>query len=329
MRVDDSRRNRAWWSTVLLLLGAGLQSACGSRPVAYEQTYLAAKHNWAFRERFPRAEHLLNAFDYGHAILYQTLLVSTEPSARLEGAEFTHVTQGVLRHPPSVALEESAVGPDYVRLVPEVVATFEWAHMLHRQLYDVWSAYGPTDDQRDREARRVIAYYQSRADLALSSRPKSMSLMEGQHYSLAFRKQDPKFNGLLWSYHWFQMALYDALIEGRTDHQLQSGIDATVEGFFGMIGDAPLRMPAAMPMSAAVAPKFAARYPEAAIIFDNLHALHDVVSDILASPTVAPGRKRAALLAAAAAYRDDTTAVISVDDWRAMSLMMSGHPPND
>jgi hypothetical protein len=77
-----------------------------------------------------------------------------------------------------------------------------------------------------------------------------------------------------------------------------------------------------------VAPKFAARYPEAAIVFDNLHALHDVVSDILASPAVASGRKRAALLAATAAYRDDTTAVISVDEWRAMSRMMSAHPPN-
>src|SRR5215472_625697 len=27
-----------------------------------------------------------------------------------------------------------------------------------------------------------------------------------------FVRQDPKVNGLLWSYHWYQMVLYDALL---------------------------------------------------------------------------------------------------------------------
>jgi hypothetical protein len=40
---------------------------------------------------------------------------------------------------------------------------------------------------------------------------------------------------------------------------------------------------------------------------DRAHALHDVVSDILASPILPRQGKRAALLAAAAAYRDSTT----------------------
>jgi hypothetical protein len=200
--------------------------------------------------------------------------------------------------------------------------------MLHRQLYDVWSSYGLRDNQRDSEVRRVLAYYRTRGDLALSARPKSMALMEGRPYSLAFRRQDPKFNGLLWSYHWFQMALYDALIRGRSDRELETNVDSVVRGFFAMIADAPARMPAEMPMSIAAAPRFAERYPDAAIIFDNLHSLHDVVSDILASPMVGPSQKRAALLAAAADYRNDTTAVISMDEWRMMSGMMSAHSPH-
>jgi hypothetical protein len=75
-------------------------------------------------------------------------------------------------------------------------------------------------------------------------------------------------------------------------------------------------------MSAAVAPRFSDSFVEAAIIFDNLHALHDVVSDILGSPMVAPRDKRATVLRAAAAYRDSTTAVISRAEWREMSLEM-------
>ena len=41
-------------------------------------------------------------------------------------------------------------------------------------------------------------------------------------------------------------------------------------------------MPKVMPMTAAVAPEFSRRYPEVAIIFDNLHSMHDVISDVLA-----------------------------------------------
>jgi len=289
---------------------------------AFEQTYLVAEHNWAFRSHFPQADRLLYAFDYGHAILYQTLLTRPDAAARLEGPEFTFITQRLLRHPPTVPLDEATVGPEYVQLIPEVVQMFGWAHMLHRQLYDVWAAWGLTDMQRDSAAARVIAYYRSRRDLAFSARPKSMALMEGQPYSLAFRRQDPKFNGLLWSYHWFQLALYDALITGRTEHQLQAGVDSVTARFFAMLDDAPAHMPAEMPIAPTSAPLFADRYPEAAIIFDNLHALHDVVSDILASPKVPRAQKRAAILAAAAAYRDDTTAVISVQEWRDMAKTM-------
>jgi hypothetical protein len=38
-----------------------------------------------------------------------------------------------------------------------------------------------------------------------------------------------------------------------------------------------------MPLTAELSPMFAARYPEIANIFDNLHMLHDNISDILAS----------------------------------------------
>ena len=288
----------------------------------YPQSYLPAAHNWVFRERFPAADRLFNAFDFGHAILYEILLTDPAPATRLEGPEFAHVTGSVLTHPPAVPLEEAAVGPRYATLIPEVVAMFEWAHMLHRQLYDVWAAYGLSSGERDAAVARVLAYYRSRTDLAFSSTPKQMSLMEGQSYSLAFRRQDPKFNGLLWSYHWLQMATYDVLIAGVSQRELAAGVDSVLRTFDAMIDAAPSRMPATMPMSAAVAPRFAARYPDAAIIFDNLHALHDVVSDILASDRVTRAEKRAAILAAAAAYRDRTTATMSVEEWRAMSRAM-------
>jgi hypothetical protein len=147
-----------------------------------------------------------------------------------------------------------------------------------------------------------------------------MNMMEGQSYSLAFRNRFPRYNGLIWSYHWLQMALYDALmVPGEVGRE--SAVAETVRRFWVML-DGGEGLPSVMPQSAAVAPCFSARYPEAAIIFDNLHSLHDVVSDILTNPNVARGQKRAILLEAAARYRDATTSVTSEEDWRRMADAM-------
>jgi hypothetical protein len=303
-------------------------SAYGRDPmltIPYEQAYLPARHNWMFRDRYPRAERLLNAFDYGHAVLYETLL-RTGPAgtagSRLDGPVYDRVVQRVLRRPPHVALEERAIGPRYATLVPELLAMFEWAHVLHRQLYDVMADERLSPREREAQAREVLRYYQLRGDLALSTAPKSMELMEGQPYSLAFRRTAPKFNGLIWSYHWLQIAMYEALLLATNPGDRLANVDRSLAQFWAMVDGAPARLPTVMPMSPAVAPRFTELYPEASIIFDNLHALHDVAADILASPIIPSSEKRAAILRAAAAYRDSTTSVTSRDEWRQHSVHM-------
>jgi hypothetical protein len=299
---------------------------------------MPASHNWMFRDRYPRAERLINAFDYGHAILYETLIrrrppasgsqgetnahPATEAGERLDGPIYNYVVGRVLRHPPHLPLEERAIGSRYATLVPELLAMFEWAHVLHRQLYDVMADERLTPAEREARAHEVLRYYRSRGDLALSTAPKSMALMEGQPYSLAFRRAAPKFNGLIWSYHWLQIALYEALLLADDAGDRLANVDTSLAHFWAMVNAAPGRLPTVMPMSPAVAPRFAMLYPEASIIFDNLHALHDVAADILASPIIPASRKRAAILEAAAAYRDSTTGVTSRDEWRQHSLHM-------
>jgi hypothetical protein len=81
-------------------------------------------------------------------------------------------------------------------------------------------------------------------------------------------------------------------------------------------------MPSVMPMSPAVATRFTNRYPEAAAIFDNLHALHDVAGDILASANIPQADKRKALMLALSQYRDSVTAVTTRDEWVVMSHAM-------
>ena len=316
-------RHRGLIATVLAFTTlAAPRSAHAQWTTTYEQFYLQASHNWTFRNQYASADRLFNAFDYGHAILYETLWTKPDaPASRLEVKEFDYLTKTVLVKPPRVPLEEAAIEPKYAQLAPEAKVMFDWAHLLHRQLYDVLADERLTDAQRDREAQRLLAYYQSRPDLAFSAKPKTMALMQEQSYSLAFRKRYPKFNGLIWGYHWLQVGLYEPLLVGKTVASKQAGIRATVARFWQMVDGAPSALPYQMPMTAAVSPMFAARFPEAAIIFDNLHSMHDVVSDILTNSAVPRNRKRAEIMRAARLYRDDTSYVMPVAAW----LAMSGH----
>jgi hypothetical protein len=290
---------------------------------SFESFYLTASHNWVFRNNYQNADRLFNAFDYGHAILYETLWTKPNaPASELEERIYARLTTQILVRPPSVPLEETAIEPMYARLAPEAKMMFDWSHILHRQIYDVLADERLTQEDKDREIARLIAFYKTRPDLAFSSRPKSMELMQEQPYSLAFRQKYPKFNGLIWGYHWFQVGLYEPLMVGKSLAERQAGVRSTVARFWQMLGDPPRTLPYQMPMTSAIAPAFAARYPEAAIIFDNLHSMHDVVSDILANPSVPRHQKRAAILLAGQRFRDDTAYVMSVDAWRTMSIAM-------
>lgn len=288
-----------------------------------DQFYLPADHNWAFRHEYAAADRLFNAFDYGHAILYEKLYTKPNaPASVLEEKEYNFITQKLLVHPPRVPLEEGAIEVAYSKIAPEAKMMFDWAHVLHRQIYDVWADEKIPPAEKDAKVAELIRYYKSRPELAFSSVPKSMELMEGQDYSLVFRRKYPKFNGLIWAYHWLQVGLYEPLVTGQTLADRQTGVIAAVARFKQMLENAPDDMPRLMPMTAAIAPEFARRYPEAAVIFDNLHAMHDVISDILASPEVPKGKKREAILTAAARYRDSTSFALTEAGWREMSQMM-------
>ena len=285
-----------------LVVGGTAAPAAAQWARVHEQFYMPAGHNWVFRRDYPQADRLFNAFDYGHAILYEELYRNPDaPVAELEEREYDFITRRLLVSPPRMPLEEGAIEVAYAKLAPEAKLMFEWAHILHRQMYDVLADERLSDAEKDAEVADLLAYYKSRPDLAFSSLPKNMELMEGQYYSTAFREGWPRFNGLIWGYHWLQVGLYEPLLTGRNREERQTGIMTTVARFRQMLENAPENLPRVMPMTAAVAPVFAARYPEAAIIFDNLHGMHDVISDILASPEVPRARKREEILTAARA----------------------------
>ncbi len=304
------------------LLGSP-RTAAAQWSTTYEQFYLPGSFNWTFRRTYPGADRLFNAFDYGHAILYERLY--SDPGAdpaHLEQTEYDFITTKLLVSPPRLPLEERAIEVTYAKIAPEARAMFDWAHLLHRQVYDVLASESMSQAEKDATIARLLAYYKSRPDLAFSSRPKSMELMEGQPYSLAFRHRYPKFNGLIWGYHWLQVGLYEPLMIGHTQAERQAGVAAAVTRFRQMLVNAPEHMPRVMPMTSAIAPTFAHRYQEVAIIFDNLHAMHDVISDILTSDRVPRADKRNAILEAGRRYRDSSSFIMPVTEWSTMGQMI-------
>src|SRR5690606_15219341 len=149
-------------------------------------------HNWVFRRDYAFADRLFNAFDYGHAILYETLLTRGDAAERLlEGEIYDRLTREILVRPPRLPLEEIAVMPGYARLVPEAMMMVDWAHVLHRQAYDILADERIPEEGKDARMAELLDFYLARPELAFSTEPVSMEVMDGQYYSLEFRERFP------------------------------------------------------------------------------------------------------------------------------------------
>ncbi|HEX9894537.1 MAG TPA: hypothetical protein VGA78_11475, partial [Gemmatimonadales bacterium] len=190
--------------------------------------------------------------------------------------------------------------------------------------YDLYADERLTGSERDALIEKVTDYYLSRKEYAFAPVPKAMALMDEQYFSQGFRKGYPKFNGLIWAYHWLQVGLYEPLIVGKTPADRKAGVKATLARFWSMLEDPPNRFPGVMPITSAIAPNFSAKHPRAAVIFDNLHMMHDIISDILVADTIPRDRKRAVIYAQLVEFRDSTSNVMSMEEWRNMGEMMGG-----
>jgi hypothetical protein len=303
----------------------GLAATASAQDRRNEQFYFPGRFNWSFLKTYPEAARLFNAFDYGHAVLYERLLTSrpAERDSALE-REYRFLTTDLLIRPPRFAIAEEAVEPGYAKLAWQAKQMFDWAHVLHRQIYDIYADERLSLAAQDSLIERVTDYYLARKDYAFTTAPKTMALMDEQPFSQTFRKAHPKFNGLIWAYHWLQVGLYEPLIAGRTAAEKKAGVKAALARFWSMLENAPDNLPSVMPMTSAIAPEFSARHPRAAVIFDNLHMMHDIISDILAADSIPRSAKRAVIYAQLAEFRDQTRNVISMEEWRMMADHMGG-----
>jgi hypothetical protein len=322
MRARASLLARGLVLSAIAIVGAG--GTALSQVRRDEQFYYPGSFNWEFLSTYPEAARLFNAFDYGHAVLYEILYTRASQAGPGLDKEYRYLTTDLLVRPPRFAVAEEVVMPSYAKIAWRAKVMFDWAHLLHRQIYDVYADERLGPAERDRLIERLTDYYLSNRRYAFAARPKSMALMDEQYFSQTFRKTYPKFNGLIWAYHWLQVGLYEPFLEGRSTAETKAGVQATVARFWSMLQEAPSRMPKTMPMTSAIAPTFSAAHTRAAVIFDNLHMMHDIISDILTSDAVPRDRKGEVIEQQLDKLQDSTHDVMSLDDWRMMADHMGG-----
>lgn len=219
----------------------------------------------------------LNAVAVGHAFAYEDLV--TGKAGELETKTFEKINR-VLKNPPRFMPDEANISPTFGRKYGVLEQVFDWAHTLHFQTVDVLASTELTEKEKEAEIEALYQFYLNEVPYAITGLPMNMGYLDSQPYSKAFREKYPKVNGLFWGYHWLQGSMYD-LLYGKTLEEQQQAYKQMGKQYRQVElyrTDRPF-----MPMFAEVSPRFAQRFPEIANTFDNLHMLHDMVNDALAS----------------------------------------------
>jgi hypothetical protein len=243
---------------------------------------------YKFGERYPEAQSLLFAFDYGHALVYERLLLNRSSIKDPEAFEKQLLTDiiKILKNPPHVKVDEADIAPNYVFTFPLTVNMFDWSHMLHQFVLDVLATSVDRGQPMKDRINSLMTTYQANSQLAITNECKSMLYMDGHYFSKAFRRAYPSFNLLIWSYHWFQIKLYEALM-ADTQAARDKNVKDVTKQFWNLISDLPDSADFdMMPETAKEAPTFAKAFPNIPSAFDNNHMLHDITSDILTSALV-------------------------------------------
>jgi mono/diheme cytochrome c family protein len=299
------------------------------RGVAFSSQWTTRDHRWqprgpwkwAVMRELPELYREFNGIDFGHAHLAETLLRTQDPheveQARLEVLAF-------ISSSPPVPPDEEQVAPTFNRMAWEVAKTFDWAHLFHRSLYDLFAS----DAVSDKAAvyRKLLADYLEKPEAITPHRLDHHGALWRFPESKSFRDRFRTFNTQIWAYHWLQAAVYDVQLMG--DVKQQQAVMPKVIGFYHDYLRRPPEAWQSMPMMPEAAPAFARQFPEAAAIFDNLHMLHDNVDDILARPDLYPTlqAKRAAILTILPIYLHRSHGVNDLyPDFHEQAGGMGGH----
>jgi hypothetical protein len=240
--------------------------------------YYRAQWNFSLREDLAELDSEFNGVDFGHSNLYENLLLTGGKDVPAIEDRARKETLAFIATKPQLNPNEEAIAPTYMKLAWRAQNTFDEAHALHRATYDIMASDEP---DKDRALRNVLAYYRESA-YAITAKRLDHHRLDQLPYSKTFRQRFPLFNATIWSYHYLQVAVYDPLQAARDLPAKTQAVRPILATYRRYLDQPPVEW-TFMPLTAELSPAFASRYPEIGNIFDNLHMLHDNISDILTS----------------------------------------------
>jgi hypothetical protein len=303
----------------LVLLQIIALGGCAQLESRDRRFYYRAPWNFSLRAQLPELEAEFNGVDFGHAHLYETLLVTEAHDVRAVEDTARRETLRFIASKPMLPPSEEAIAPTYMRLAWRAQNTFDEAHALHRATYDIYASDYP---DKDKAVNLALAHYRE-SPYAITAQSLDHQRLDRLPFAKAFRRTFPLFNATIWSYHYLQIAAYDHLLSGRNSAEQRRAIVPLLTTYHQYLERPPVEW-TFMPLTAEHSPKFAEKHPEVARIFDNLHMLHDTISDILSSDLF-PTRdaKRDAIYKAL-----DTYYLASADQTNPMILRASDRLPD-
>jgi hypothetical protein len=165
----------------------------------------------------------------------------------------------------------------------------------------------------------AVERYKSRPEAALPSEPKNMDVLYDHAQALAFRTGYTDLDGLVWAGHWLKLAVTEPLTDLSGDQRF-AGLDTVQTRYYAKLtyGEPPEFFPSELPLAPAIAAGFSFLSPEAAIVFDNLSMMEEVLADILVSPNTVDAR--AALDETVEFFMDPTVGMSDRILWGTMAL---------
>jgi hypothetical protein len=275
--MPTQRWQASFWITAVMMT-VGVSWANAQFEQRDKRFYDRAIWNFALRENIPELDIEFNGVDFGHSNLYENLLLTGAKSVPAIEEEARTQTLRFIASKPVLPPNEEAIAPNYMKLAWRAQNAFDEAHALHRATYDIYAS-----DLPDKEAaiRKALAFYQE-SRYAITAQPLDHRRLDEFPYSQTFRRKFPLFNATIWAYHYLQVAVYDGLQVAPDLESKRKVVQPILATYRGYLDKPPVEW-TFMPLTAELSPKFAAQYPEIARIFDNLHMLHDNISDILSS----------------------------------------------
>ncbi|KPK23778.1 MAG: hypothetical protein AMK69_17475 [Nitrospira bacterium SG8_3] len=255
-------------------------TACEQFEQRDKRFYYRALWNFSLRDNLKELDIDFNGIDFGHSNLYENLLLTGAKNVSAIEDKTRQETLTFIASRPTLPPNEEAIAPTYMKLAWRAQNTFDEAHALHRSTYDIYvSDLSPAE--KDRAILNVLAYYQD-SPYAITPQRLDHQRLDRFPYSKTFRETFPLFNATIWAYHYLQVAVYDPLSAAPDLPAKQQAVQPILNTYHHYLEHPPVQW-TFMPLVAEYSPRFAEQYPAIANIFDNLHMLHDTISDILAS----------------------------------------------